>query len=384
MFVLREWRAVVFAIIAATSVFDPQDATWVGGPIAAILLISSISSFRLELHKVLAICLGLWFALSITWAEFPEITRQAVQVEVLCIVLFLSAFSVIRNRIAFNIVGLGYLVGCGISVVLVSQENNSFFREQTFDTRITIANLNINYLAYALALGLVISTIMLTTNRLFLIRAGIVLVFLASVAVILASGTRGAWIATGLLGLWILVFKISPKFFFRVAALLTVIAAVVILTGLADNWMTELDNNAVRSAGDLSGRLIIWPYAREVFQASFVFGIGLGGFFALNSLGLGAHNVILEYGTGTGIVGVALFLSLYIAILRRCKRVSDHSLGLYAAGAFLVVSAPIYLSGYWNNSPAGWIVLALIGSVSVIYSKQNLAQFAPTSPLQSA
>jgi len=35
---------------------------------------------------------------------------------------------------------------------------------------------------------------------------------------------------------------------------------------------------------------------------------------------------------------------------------------------FLLASAPIYLSGHWELSPAGWLVLALFSCMPVLFA----------------
>jgi len=73
--------------------------------------------------------------------------------------------------------------------------------------------------------------------------------------------------------------------------------------------------SAARATGDLAGRLTIWPEARQVFGEHLLVGVGAGGFRAVGTSGIGAHDVVLELGAGLGLVGIALFLGLIVASL---------------------------------------------------------------------
>lgn len=105
---------------------------------------------------------------------------------------------------------------------------------------------------------------------------------------------------------------------------------------------------------------------REVFATHFLTGIGAAGFQSVDPLAVGAHNIILELGSGLGIIGVGLFVAMFIFTLRGATRGTDVKLRALLIGSLLLTTAPMYLSGHWELSPAGWIALAVFSRIPVL------------------
>jgi O-antigen ligase len=168
-----------------------------------------------------------------------------------------------------------------------------------------------------------------------------------------------------LLAAWVIVSFVfrRPPLVAAVVALLLV--AFSIVTGIADQASLALESG-VRATGDWSGRLIIWPWAREVWAMDPWVGVGAGGFREINAYGVLAHNIILQTGTGLGIIGVALIVALIWSALAWKRTSWKQPKRALLVGAFLLASAPAYLSGVWETAPASWMVMAIFARLGVL------------------
>ncbi|MCB9911376.1 MAG: O-antigen ligase family protein [Planctomycetes bacterium] len=83
-------------------------------------------------------------------------------------------------------------------------------------------------------------------------------------------------------------------------------------------------------------RLFLVQEGLRVLAENPVAGVGLGGFAVVNEIGLYSHSEYIEVATSTGLVGLAMYLGLYVSLWRRLSRIRkvglDTSTG-YLAGA---------------------------------------------------
>ena len=182
---------------------------------------------------------------------------------------------------------------------------------------------------------------------------------------IVLTGSRGALLAVILLATWVACYRFNYRAALKVVYALVVLGAIAISAGWTDPLL-RLGANS-RERGDLNGRLVLWPIARREFSEHFLFGNGHGTFRGLNPLGFGAHNAILEFGVGLGLCGIVLFvLFLYFSLIRETRALADGRQRALILGAMLSVSAPILLSGQWDQSPVAWLLLAIVSRISVL------------------
>jgi len=106
-----------------------------------------------------------------------------------------------------------------------------------------------------------------------------------------------------------------------------------------------------RPTGDWSGRLVVWPLAREWWLDHFILGSGVSTFAGANPMKIGAHDLVLEIGAGLGLVGVLLFLCfLFFSVFRQPPLL---------VGSLIAVTAASYITGHWELAPAAWVLLAI-------------------------
>ncbi|WP_160175906.1 O-antigen ligase family protein [Cryobacterium roopkundense] len=364
-----EWRALAVAGVAFFAAGSPDVVFRTGAFVCVVVLVTRLLHIRMDAANLLAIALTLWYVLSQAWAADRATTGLSIQNQLAVLAVFLAVRTTVTTRRSLQIVGWGYVTGCVYAALLIFRQNPStgFRSELSFD-RIVYAGVNINYVAYALTAGLAVIVLLgaASTRRSYrvwlLVCTGLLLV------AVWYSETRGALLAVGMMAGWIVVYRIAPALLVRVVWGAVAVSAAAIATGVADALLRTTDaGSAARATGDLAGRLTIWPEARQIFGEHLIEGVGAGGFRAINTWGVGAHDVILELGTGLGIVGIVLFLGVVVSSLTSTHWAHSVRLRPLLVGTFLLSCAPLYLSGHWELSPAGWIVLALFSCMALLF-----------------
>lgn len=361
-------RTLTMAAVAGLSTFDPS-LTLAIGTWAALVVFICGRPLKLEVKApvLLAVVFVLWAYASQTWTAFPDISKATAFLWGQLLVMFISVYDLIKTKAQLRLVAYGYLVGA-IFTVAKSVFADPYAAELAASAggRAELGNANVNYVAYALSTGFALVVLLWMTRSRTKSTSLVLGATLALIVVgITISDTRGALLGLFLVAAWLLVcvaFR-HPPLMGAVAILM--IAALSIVTGIADRASLAWESG-VRATGDWSGRLIIWPWAREVWATNPWFGVGAGGFREINAYGVAAHNIILQTGTGLGIVGVTLLLALIWAALAWNPTSGKQPKRALLVGAFLLASAPAYLSGVWETAPASWVVLAIFARLNVL------------------
>lgn len=356
------------AIVAGLSTFNPALTLAIGPWVAiAVFVLGRPLKLQVKAPVVLALAFVLWAYASQTWTAFPEITRATAVLWGQLLVMFVAAYDLLKTRAQVRLVAYGYLVGA-VGTVARNIFADPYAAEVAVAAggRAELGNANVNYVAYALSAGFALVLLLWMTRQktksAMLALGGAVAFIVIGVNI---SDTRGALLGLALLAAWVIVSIVfrRPPLVAAVVGLLLV--AFSIVTGIADHASLALEAG-VRATGDWSGRLIIWPWAREVWATDPWIGVGAGGFREINAYGVLAHNIILQTGTGLGIIGVALIIALIWSALAWKRTGWKQPKRALLVGAFLLASAPAYLSGVWETAPASWMVLAIFARLGVM------------------
>ncbi len=362
-----EWRAFVLAGIAAWCVLDPYRGLRYGGVVAALLVIGT--GFRPRRTDLLLLALFLFSALSYFWSEAPDLTWATLVNQGALAGLVIGVRAVGHNAKSLQTISLGLLAGCAYSLFLLWGLRDTV--SSPFDPRVGIEGVNQNYTAYSLATG---AALLVLLWRGGLVRLGAAVPAFALLAWgISLNGTRGA--AMGLIGLalWGLLHWIAPVIALRTLVVVAAGATLAVAAGWLDVLIAPTPQ-AGRETGDLNGRLVLWPYARELIAERPVAGWGAGGFADLNQFHLVAHNAALEVGVGLGLVGVGLVAAiLYSALIRDTRAIADPRERALVAGSVLLVTVTIFLSGNWDQGGPGWIAVAVVSCAASILNRRDHA-----------
>jgi O-antigen ligase len=351
------------------STLDPTDLEKYGPYVAVVLwLTGSPARFRISSTVVLAVLFLGWMALSLNWAINP-LARQEVLVWVSLLVMFLCVQDLIKTKRQVRFLAWSYLIGLFVAVMTTLLAS---WDTQSLDGRYSLGQLNANYLGYALAIGSsVITLLWVTKENRFGVKLGLVTIGAAIIVGIELTGTRGAELGIACLLLWLLMCRIAKTPPIRTLLIALGVIAVGIGTGFLNQVLAATDFGS-RGDGTLSGRIGLWETARELWSLSPWIGNGMWAMRHSNPNGVDAHNVFLELGSALGAVGVLLFVALLWSILGRDTRSPDQRLRLLLVGAVLAASAPAYLSGAWEPTPASWMILAIFSSISVFTQSEDL------------
>lgn len=357
-------RALVLAGVAAMAAVNPAFALRGGAVICAAVIALTPTGFRPRTADILAVCLAIFTVTSTLWTVAPEATALAVKNQLAVTVVFLAVRSAILNRRGLLTILVGYLAGCGYALVKQSQGMGAEIA--TGVSRLGIEGQNVNYLAYSLCTALALMVILWTQRPALVGRIVIVATACALTIGVLRTGTRGAEVSVLGLAAWLVWYRYAPRRALAIVYGAAIAASLAILTGYFDQLILLHLSRTIREAGDLNGRLYMWPYARRVFAEHLFTGTGAGTFRVLNPLGISAHNALLDVGTGLGVVGVCLLVGTLVTALVIGTSAMEARTRNLLVGSMVVVSAPIFLSGVWDQSPAAWVAIGLFSRIAVL------------------
>jgi O-antigen ligase len=308
------------------------------------------------------ICLS-WF-----WAADSTAASLGATGQLGVFAIFLAVRTVVTDRKKFLVIAGGYLLGCFWTVRQISVMNPAaLFALRFTGNRFGIPGLNPNYAAYAFVGAVLILAVLFWTPNARSVFLRVVSVALGVPIVwgIALSGTRGAAIGCACLAVWLVASRVLPvRPAFTGLVIVVAIAGLGTLTGVLDPVLRYFDGLWSRRTGDLAGRLTVWPRAREQIVEHPLWGIGTGNFAATDHSRIFAHNLFLEITVGLGLIGLVL-LCLFLGAAFRVTA-ADPPARLVFVGCFIAASAPIYLSGVWELSPAGWVIFALFTRAHVL------------------
>ncbi len=147
---------------------------------------------------------------------------------------------------------------------------------------------------------------------------------------LVVSRSRGAWLGFGFAFLYLLFRARSAELIFASG----IGGLVIMLTDILRSILTRRLSET--SVGDpaLAGRAVLWNFAWRVSKANWLFGVGWENFrlvkphygfpvkLVRNWTDYNAHNIFLEIMADLGVVGLFLFLGLFLRILIQLDRIA--------------------------------------------------------------
>jgi O-antigen ligase len=194
--------------------------------------------------------------------------------------------------------------------------------------------------------------------------------FIVGTVGILLTGSRGALLAT-IAGLAVIPWTLTHlRRGIRVAAVIIIIGA-----GATAAWMVP--ENAFQrlsttgseiSEGTLNNRLRIWKAGLMAVPGRPFQGYGPAGWYPAVGLQAGnvaPHSTWLGLLVEEGLIGLALYLSLYAILLKRLTRLPtfERRVGIVLLGTLAVAVTPLG----WHQNKASWLVLALLAAWSQVF-----------------
>lgn len=326
----------------------------------AYLLFSG--SMRLHRLHVVAIGFVLLSAASFYWSiDDTETISRTFQYTLLFGFYWLLYNVLNRPRLIQGVLG-AYVLGAYVGAL--DTLRNYLSNKATLYSRYAATGFDPNDLSFVLVLAIPLAWYL----NLKLEKSGWVWVYrlypLVALAAIFLTGSRAGLIGASVALLF--VFLTIGHANWRIRALITVFGLVVlwmipvIIPPETISRLATLGEEL--SSGTLNDRADIWAVGYQVFADHPILGVGSGGYGTAMNPELrdwkAPHNVFLSVAVDLGIVGLSLFLLLYIGALASALQLPfvERTLWVILLGILLLT----FLSLNWEWRKQTWFVLGMI------------------------
>lgn len=351
---------ILVGIVLFLAILAPNFSFRTGALICGcVILLSVPSGYRFQLSDVLIVTYAVLAGLSLLWTKSIELTHNSFMNATACAAVFIAVRVAVGRKRDYLFLAWAMIAGSLVSVaIMVLSAGELGWVYEAAGRRIGLDGINLNYTAYALATTtvLILSLLLTTGVRSSRMRhLGVLTLLLCMYVGIVLTGTRGALVSFGIVCAWWLFARINLRLAYGVLITSFVVANLAMVFGWIDIVLSKLKFDSSRDTGDLNGRITIWPTAREAVAESPLIGHGVGSFPSnqSNFWGIHAHSAVLDIGTGLGVLGLLLFFGALWHALN--FGIINHPYFKYlVGGAFIAVSMPILLSGFWTESPVFW------------------------------
>ncbi|WP_248759114.1 O-antigen ligase [Pseudarthrobacter sp. SSS035] len=208
------------------------------------------------------------------------------------------------------------------------------------------------------------------------------------------SGSRGAMLSAGIaaavVGILLLRSYKFPQLFMILIVLMVLFVIMINFapSSVADIFRQRIIEQTLGQGYD-SGRSELYDVAWAMFAGSPIFGVGVGGYFALfgstTSSGFEyAHNIVLQILAETGVVGfVVVLLPMFLIVARSLIRPpqSIESTGALGLGLLIIVSS-MFSGGYYDFRYA-WLFVGVLWVCQSIESKNDFRQLGKMNVIRS-
>jgi O-antigen ligase len=319
-----------------------------------------------------------WSFISVIWSINPSATLKRMVTYIQLIAMVWLIWELCKEQKEYRLILQAYVLGGFIPIISMI---NIYLLAGGPVKRIVTEGFDHNWLATTLALGIPIAWYLANKwNSKIMTFINMIYVPMAVFAVIL-TGSRGAFIVT------VVSLSIVPLMYFvvskniRYATVAFIIVSIIFSIILAPKLAQTLEHNIERfseigteiSEGSMTGRKFIWKAGFEVFKENPVIGVGSGGYsFAVERF-FGrprvAHNTFLSVLIDTGIIGIILFVAIFvIAIIPYFKA---HYLELIFYFVLFITLIVGLMPINWEANKALWFVLAISTLKSVVLYREG-------------
>ena len=329
---------------------------------------------------VLAVLFLLWSAFTLLWTTDFGATMVRTLTYVQLVTMVLLIWQLARTESQQNTLFGCYVLGAYVPALdtirnyLMGTPINS-----ANATRFSATGFNANEVAIILVLGIPMAWYLAlsTRSRIYaLVNACYVPVALVAA---LLTASRGAFVAVPASLLLI------PGSFPRLSArakfgLIGLVVASILIVGAvvpSASWQRVGATTAMISEGNFSQREIIWRDALQVSRDYPVAGIGAGAFLSqpIHEIREPTHQTFLSVLTGQGIIGLALFVSMFVVVFSSIPRMRDLKRKFWIVLAVTLVIA--LLPRDWDYRKQPWFVLGVLAAQGARARRNDSKLVAP-------
>lgn len=304
-----------------------------------------------------------WAAISVLRARVVDYAVVMTLTYVQLLLFLWLGWQVVRTRVDWNALAGGYVAGCAIAAVaswMASRAGVSYSGED-YDPRYAAFGFDPNDMSVTISLAIPLAVHLGVRSGSPWSVGWLAYLPVALTANILTGSRGGAITTMAALAGAAYVGREAPG---RLKMLLGgLLMAGVLAASIAvppETWKRIVTVRDEVSTGTLSERAPIWRAGLQVFLDHPLVGVGVGGFQDAVVPALGremvAHNTFLSVAAELGLVGLALFLGAFLAILRTSSLRQRGSSVVYALFATWSVGVQ---SLTWEYRKTTWLVLLL-------------------------
>ena len=336
---------------------------------AAAWGLSVLASGRMRrpsaLHAAL-LAVTIWSGLSIYWSLDPRSSIEGFLTQAQLLVMLLVVWDLVDTRQRVNATLQAYVLGGFVAVggVVANFVNNT----ATVWERYSSPGSDVDGAALILALGVPAAIYLAATTR----TAGrsrmwtlVNFAYIPAAAFAIAlTGTRGAVLAsvpTAVFLLWVLA-RTGPSG--RIAGAVALVVSAYLLISLAPETSLQRIGTAFGefSGGDLTGRVGVWEQSWAAFQAQPLLGVGDGAHRAAIAAGKVAHNTALSVLVETGVLGLVLFGTFIVLLVRQVRSLSGWEARLWVTQLSVILVGSLSLSV--EDRKSIWLFLFLAAAAA--------------------
>jgi O-antigen ligase len=346
--------------------------------LAALVGRNSEVQAAVVLHRRLLLPLGaliFWVLLSVAWAEHPYVGSDVFVGWLIAGAIVLVISTSLTNRL-YQRIAVGAIVAGAVFSVLLGLFGGAVEEETG---RVVGGTGDPNGLAAGIVPAIVLALGLAASSRRLAVRASLLVGVGIMTIGFLTTESRGGFVGAIVAAVAALVLAKRHRAW--------VVSLILCVLGVAAVW-TALDPEAWQRLSDFNdstGRSELWGVASQMWQDHPLVGVGLEGFadhaggyvrdlgpikyaqFIVEEQRV-VHNTYLELLAETGILGLALFITVAVAALRSglraatlFDRAGDGPMAVLArsvvVGLFAMLSSAAFISG--ENDRRFWVLLAL-------------------------
>jgi O-antigen ligase len=336
---------------------------------ALVIILTSKKISEVPLILILMVIYVFWNLSTYFWSVHPPatISRFITNIQLLAMVWLI--WEVCKQKDNNIWIMQAYILGAYVAIVdmLIT-----YFTGQAESFRIAATGFNPNWLAISFAIGIPMAWYLLKKLEGTIFNLINLLYIPLAIFCVILTASRGGLVTTLfaclIIPLTIISKDVIKKYIYASIILLVIIIIPFFIPGSFSNIENNIDRllgtRTMIEEGSLSYREVIWRAGFDVFSENSIIGVGSGGFrIAVEEYlpkGKAPHNAYLSVLVDSGIIGLLLFVSIYIIGLLPNLRLKSSEKIFYIILTCTMLIA--FIPANLEANKVSWIVMAVLSS----------------------
>jgi O-antigen ligase len=318
----------------------------------------------------IAIAFLMFILVSAFWAiARPESVMADLNTYVQVIVMMWIIWEAAPTRARLTSLLQAYVLGAYVSAGITIFNYLTGVAIQKDATRFAASGFDANDLGMLLALALPMAWYLASTTHNGFLRWLNRAYFVVGTVAILLTSSRGALLAA-MAAVSVIPWTLTQlRGGLRVATIVVMLGAAIAAVQLVPEKSFERlsTTRSEISEGTLNSRLRIWKEGIRLIPERPYLGVGPAGWYPAVGMRIGnvaPHNTYLAVAVEEGLIGLSLYLALFVVLLTRLRRLPtfERRVGLALLATLMIAILPLG----WQQNKASWLVLALLAVWSTV------------------